>query len=169
MQFYRSRRNATSSIIQILCLVFTKRCQATDNLEMLTTGFSMPIETQHILLINCDRAIEEMMQLCLETIFNCKVIIVSSGVDALARVSTGQIEAILLDIDEFLPDLSWSEIIQDLQQNPLTNQIPIILLTSTPQSSELVKLKQTKAIKAIAKSFDLLNLASQISALLDGD
>ncbi len=129
----------------------------------------MPIETQRILLINCDRAVEEMMQLCLETILNCKVIIVSSGVDALARVSAGQIEAILLDIDEILPDLSWSEIIQDLQQNPLTNQIPIILLTSTPQSSELVKLKQTKAIKAIAKSFDLLNLATQIAILLNWD
>lgn len=129
----------------------------------------MPIETQRILLINCDRAVEEMMQLCLETILNCKVIIVSSGVDALARVSAGQIEAILLDIDEILPDLSWSEIIEDLQQNPLTNQIPIILLTSTLQSSELVKLKQIKAIKAIAKSFDLLNLATQIATLLNCD
>lgn len=127
----------------------------------------MPIETQHILLINCDRAIEEMMQLCLETIFNCKVIIVSSDVDAIARVSAGQIEAILVDIDEILPDLSWSEIIKDLQQNPLTNQIPIILLTSTPQSPEIVRLKQTIEIKAIAKSFDLLNLATQISRLLN--
>ncbi|WP_158260669.1 response regulator [Pleurocapsa sp. CCALA 161] len=129
----------------------------------------MSIETQRILLINCDCAIEEMMQLCFETIFNCKVIIASSGVDAIARVSTGQIEAILLDIDEIIPDLSWSEIIKDLQQNSLTNQIPIILLTSAPQSPEIVKLQQTRGIKAIAKSFDLLTLATQIYGLLNWD
>lgn len=129
----------------------------------------MSIETQRILLINCDRAIEEMMQLCLETIFNCQVVIVSSSVDAIARVSTGQIKAILLDLDEIIPDLSWSEIIKDLQQNSLTNQIPIILLTSAPQSPEIVKLKQTREVKAIAKSFDLLSLATQISGLLNWD
>lgn len=127
----------------------------------------MSINTQRMLLLDCDCAIEEMMRLCLETIPNCKVIVVNSGVEAIDKAATEKIDAILLDIDRRMPDLSWSEIIKDLKQNPVTYSIPLILLNSTPQSQTLQELQQTGAIKAISKSFDLLILANQISTLLD--
>ncbi|MGD1918559.1 MAG: response regulator [Pleurocapsa sp.] len=126
----------------------------------------MPVETRRILLVNCDPGIKEMIQLCLETIPNCKVIIVNSNIEAIERASARQISAILLDLDEISADLSWSEIIKDLKQNQFTNSIPLILLTHTPQAKEIVKLQQAKGIKAIAKSFNLLSLASQLSVLL---
>jgi response regulator RpfG family c-di-GMP phosphodiesterase len=129
--------------------------------------FSMPIGTRRILLINDDNNTQEMMQLCLETILNCEVIVVDSGMDGLKKASREKIDAILLDLDETMPDLSWSEIINNLKQNPRTNCITMILLTSTPQSQELIQFQQIGDTKAISKSFDLFNLASQVSILLN--
>lgn len=126
----------------------------------------MSIQTRRILLIHPHDVIEEMMQLCLETIPDCEVITVNSGFEALEKASAEQIGAILLDLDETMPDLCWEEICQNLTQNPLTNSIPLILLTATPQSQELLEFQQTKKIKAIAKTFDLLNLTTQVSRLL---
>ncbi|MGL5075302.1 MAG: response regulator [Waterburya sp.] len=125
----------------------------------------MCIKTRRILLIHTDDAIAEMMLLCLETISDCEVTTVNSGIKAIERAT--EADAILLDLDEQMPDLCWREIVQNLEQNPSTNSIPLILLTATPQSQEMLTFQQQKKIRAIAKSFDLLNLANQISILLN--
>jgi CheY-like chemotaxis protein len=126
---------------------------------------SMCIKTRRILLIHTDDAIAELMLLCLETIADCEVTTVNSGIKAIERAT--EADAILLDLDEQMPDLCWREIVQNLEQNPSTNSIPLILLTATPQSQEMLTFQQQKKIRAIAKSFDLLNLANQISILLN--
>ncbi|MBW4537221.1 MAG: response regulator [Pleurocapsa minor HA4230-MV1] len=125
----------------------------------------MCIKTRRILLIHTDDAIAEMMLLCLETIADCEVTTVNSGIQAIERAS--EADAILLDLDEKMPDLCWREIVQNLKQDSLTNAIPLILLTATPQSQELLEFQKNEELKAIAKSFDLLNLANQISLLLN--
>lgn len=125
----------------------------------------MPIKTRRILLIHADDVVKEMLLLCLETIPNSEVITVDSGIEAIVKAI--EVDLILLDIDEAMPDLCWQEIFQNLKRNFLTYSIPIILLTATPQSSELIKFQQTRSITAIAKFFDLLNLANHLSILLD--
>lgn len=132
---------------------------------MVTKLKSMCIKVRRILLIHTDDAVKEMLLLCLETIAHCEVITVDSGIEGIDKAS--EADAILLDIDEAMPDLCWREIAQNLQQNLLTKNIPLLLLTATPQSSELLEFQKTASVKAIAKSFDLLNLASEISGLLD--
>lgn len=126
----------------------------------------MPGKTHNIVLINDDNVIREMMKLCLETIPNCKVIVVNSGVEAIELAATEKIDVILLDIDERMLEQNCLVVIKTIKQAPSTNQVPLILLTWALQSQEMIKLQQTKEIKAIAKSFDLLHLANEISTLL---
>lgn len=126
----------------------------------------MPIKTRRILLIHADDVVKEMLLLCLETIPNCEVITVDFGIEVIVKAI--EVDLILLDVDEAMPDLGWQEIFQNLKQNSLTYSIPLILLTATPQSQELVEFQQTELVNAIAKSFDLLNLANHLSTLLDG-
>ncbi|MGL6343149.1 MAG: response regulator [Waterburya sp.] len=102
----------------------------------------MCIKTRRILLIHTDDAIAEMMLLCLETISECEVTTVNSGIKAIEQASES--DAILLDLDEKMPDLCWREIVQNLEQNPSTNSIPLILLTATPQSQEMLTFQQQK-------------------------
>lgn len=125
----------------------------------------MPIKTRRILLIHADDVVKEMLLLCLETIPNCEVITVGFGIEAIVKAI--EVDLILLDVDEAMPDLGWQEIFQNLKQNSLTYSIPIILLTATPRSQELVEFQQTRSITALAKSFDLLNLANHLSTLLN--
>lgn len=126
----------------------------------------MSTQTRRILLIHAHNAVREMLLLCLETIPECEVIAIDSGREAIEKAI--EVDLILLDIDEAMPDLYWQEIFQNLKQNSLTCSIPLILLTATPQSQELVEFQQTESVRAIAKSFDLLKLANHLSTLLDG-
>ncbi|MGV2831911.1 response regulator [Myxosarcina sp. GI1(2024)] len=126
----------------------------------------MPIKTRQIVLISCENSIQEVMQVCLETILNCEAIVANSGAEGIERAAIELPRAILLDLDETMPDLSWREIICNLKQNSSTNNIPLILLTASPQSQELIRLQQITELEPVVKSFDLLNLASQISRLL---
>ncbi|MEL6911406.1 MAG: response regulator [Cyanobacteria bacterium J06598_4] len=125
----------------------------------------MSTKIRRILLIHADDAVKEMLLLCLETIPNSQIIAINSGIEAITKAA--EVDFILLDMDEAMPDLRWQEIFQNLKRNSLTYPIPIILLTATPQSQELIELQKTESVRAIAKSFDLLNLANDISNLLD--
>lgn len=125
----------------------------------------MDIKARRILIIHADDAIKEMLLLCLETIPNCRAIAVSSGIEGIKQAK--EVDAILLDVDEAIPDLGWREIARCLQQDPLTNSIPIILLTATPRSDELIKFQLVNEVKAIAKTFDLMATAERVADLLN--
>lgn len=125
----------------------------------------MDIKTRRILIIHANDVIKEMLLLCLETIPNCKAIAVDSGIESIEQAQ--EVDAILLDIDEIIPDLDWRDIVQYLRHNSSTNSIPLILLTTTPQAQELIEFQEKKAVKAIAKSFNLMTTANRVADLLN--
>lgn len=125
----------------------------------------MNIQARQILIIHADDVIKEILLLCLETIPNCQAIAVDSGIESIEKAQ--EVDAILLDVDEIIPDLDWREIVRYLQQNSSTNSIPLILLTTTPQAQELIEFQEKKAVKAIAKSFNLMTTANRIADLLN--
>jgi len=125
----------------------------------------MSTKIRRILLIHANDAVKEMLLLCLETIPSSEIIAIDSGIEAIAKAA--EVDFILLDTDEAMPDLRWQEIFQNLKRNSITYSIPVILLTATPQSQELIELQKIESVRAIAKTFDLLNLANAISNLLD--
>lgn len=124
-------------------------------------------EARQILLIDGEKAIQEVTQLCLETVANCEVLTANSGSEGIVKAKTERVDAILLDLDEAVFDMDWLTIFQNLQRNPATQHIPVILLTATLQAKDLPQLTQMGARKVISKSFDLLTLASQIAAVLN--
>ncbi|WP_083602450.1 response regulator [Hydrococcus rivularis] len=125
------------------------------------------LPTRRILLISQEKAVQEITQICLETVANCEVLTADSGNEGIAKAETQQVNAILLDLDEMTVDPDWYAIVQTLQNNPATRHIPVILLTTTEHSKDLPRFNQTGVRAAIAKSFDLLALASQVAAALE--
>ncbi|MBF2022670.1 MAG: response regulator [Hydrococcus sp. C42_A2020_068] len=125
------------------------------------------LPTRRILLISQEKAVQEITQICLETVANCEVLTADSGNEGIAKAETQQVNAILLDLDEMTVDPDWYAIVQTLQNNPATRHIPVILLTTTEHSKDLPQFNQTGVRAAIAKSFDLLTLASQVAAALE--
>lgn len=57
--------------------------------------------------------------------------------------------------------------ILQLDNNPKTQQVPIILLTSTEKCKELPQLSEVGVTAAIVKPFDLSTLPSQVAVTLN--
>jgi CheY-like chemotaxis protein len=124
------------------------------------------LQSRRILLVSDEQTVREITQICLETVVKCEVLTADSGNEGIAKAEAQQVNAILLDIDEKNGNTDWLALVQRLQNNPATQHIPIILL-STNIHPNLLQLS-CKGIKAaIAKSFDLLALADLVVAALD--
>jgi CheY-like chemotaxis protein len=119
-----------------------------------------------ILLIDKENAIRELAQLCLETVAGWEVLTAESGSEVIVKAGTKQVDAILLDLNAIASARDWSKIFQQLQKNPTTQHIPVILLTTTVPTNELSQFTNLGVTAAIAKPFDLLTLASQVAAAL---
>lgn len=120
-----------------------------------------------ILIIENQDALQEVTQLCLETIAGWEVVTTESVNEAIVKATTEQADVILLDLNEIIFDFDWNAILQKLQNNATTQQIPIILLTSTEQCKELPQLSELGVTAAIIKPFDLSTLGTQVAAVLD--
>lgn len=120
-----------------------------------------------LLIIENEDALQEVTQLCLETVAGWEVLIANSVNEAIVKATAEQVDAILLDLNEVMFDFDWNAILQELQNNPTTQQIPTILLTSTEQYKQLPQLSELGVTAAIIKPFDLSTLAIQVTAVLD--
>lgn len=119
-----------------------------------------------LLIIENEDALQEVTQLCLETTAGWEVTTTKSVNEAIVEATTAQADVILLDLNEITFDFDWNSILQ-LHNNPITQQIPIILLTSTEQCKQLPQLSEVGVTAAIIKPFDLSTITRQIAAVLN--
>ena len=119
-----------------------------------------------VLVIENEDAIEEVTQLCLETVPGWEVLTANSAIEAIVKATTERFDAILVDLNEVIFDFDWNIILQ-LRDNPTTQQIPIILLTTTEQYKQLPELTEVGVTAAIIKPFDLSTLATRVAASLN--
>jgi CheY-like chemotaxis protein len=87
-----------------------------------------------------------------------QVATVSDGQQAI-QIATGNVPELIL-LDMMLPKLSGLEVLEALKQNPRTQHIPVVVLTSLSQKNE-AKLLQAGAADYIMKSDKLLENDSQ--------
>jgi CheY-like chemotaxis protein len=120
---------------------------------------------KRILVVDNEAYIQEAIQMCLETIAGWDVITASSGCEALITAEVEQPDAILLDL--MMPDMDGLMTFQQLQANPSTQVIPVILLTGDLQSADAKNCRNFGITAMIAKPFDPMTLAQQISSLLE--
>ncbi len=125
------------------------------------------VKARRILLIENETAIRELTQLCLETVASWEVLTADMGSEMIVKAETEQVDAILVDISAITNLMDWQTILQQLQENPVTKHIPIILLTYIEQYKDVPQLIKLGVTAAIAKPFDLLTLASQVAAVLN--
>ncbi|AFY75804.1 MAG: response regulator [Hydrococcus sp. C42_A2020_068] len=119
--------------------------------------------TKRILVIDNEQYIQEVTQICLETVAGWQVITASSGLEGLSKAESEQPDAILLDL--IMPEMDGLTTFKKLQENPLTRQIPVIFLTAKVIAfgDSSVALN---TLTAIPKPFNPLELANQISEIL---
>ncbi|MCU0535104.1 MAG: response regulator [Hydrococcus sp. Prado102] len=119
--------------------------------------------TKRILVIDNEQYIQEVTQICLETVAGWQVITASSGFEGLNKAESEQPDAILLDL--IMPEMDGLMTFEKLQENPLTSEIPVIFLTARISTSSDCNC-DGKITTAIPKPFNPLELANQISEIL---
>ncbi|NJR16083.1 MAG: response regulator [Calothrix sp. CSU_2_0] len=120
---------------------------------------------KRILVIDNEEYIQEVAKICLETVACWQVITAGSGEEGISKAETEQPDAILLDV--MMPDMDGVTTFEKLQANPATQNIPVILLTAKIQASDRRRYAELGMCNAIAKPFDPLTLANQVTETLN--
>ena len=120
--------------------------------------------TKRILVVDNEQYIQEVAQICLETVAGWQVFTAISGSECLTKAAAAQPDAILLDV--MMPDMDGVATFQKLQEDAATQNIPVILLTAKIQPVDRRRYAELGIKAAIAKPFDPLQLAAQVAEAL---
>lgn len=119
---------------------------------------------KRILIIDNELHIQEVAQICLETVAGWEVLTAASGKEGLEKAAVEQPDAILLDV--MMPDMDGPTTLRKLQANSSTQNIPVIFLTAKVQASDRRRYAEMGIQSVIAKPFDPLKLADQVAESL---
>lgn len=117
--------------------------------------------TKRVLLIDDEKYLSEVIQLCLEKLAGWTVFTAQSGIEGLRLAEVEQPDAILLDV--MMPDMDGFIVLQHLKSNPITQPIPVLLLTAKTQ---VARGFDADVAGVLTKPFDPLSLVNQIKETL---
>jgi len=120
--------------------------------------------TKRILVIDDEDDIREVAQIGLEMIAKWQVITASSGDEGIMKAKAEQPDAILLDV--MMPDMDGPTTFRQLQNDPMTQPIPVLLLTAKVQSVDRRQFADLGVKGIIAKPFDPLKLSEEVPRIL---
>jgi CheY-like chemotaxis protein len=128
---------------------------------MVRESESMP---KSILLIDDEQHISTVVNVCLTTIGGWRVSMAESGREGLLKAKVLCPDAILLDV--MMPDMNGVDLLRELRKEPLTQAIPVVLLTAKAQLGDQHLYSDLDIVGVISKPFEPLKLAEQVSQLL---
>lgn len=120
--------------------------------------------SKQLLVIDDERDIRDVIQVSLEEFAGWRVVTAASGQEGLSQVSTASWDAILLDVS--MPDMDGFSVFAQLQANPQTRSIPVVLLTAKVLLSDRRRFAEMGVAGVITKPFDPVTIWKQIAAIL---
>jgi CheY-like chemotaxis protein len=120
--------------------------------------------TRRVLVVDDSALIREAAKLALGTIGGWLTVTASSGEEGIERAVSGSFDALLLDVE--MPGLDGIAVVERLQAIPATSTLPIVLLTAHEHIEESLRLRGISVAGAIAKPFEISDLARQVVDLL---
>jgi len=120
---------------------------------------------KHILLVDDEDDIREVAALSLEAVGGWRVSSASGGGPGVAIARAEHPDAILLDV--MMPGLDGPATFARLQEDPLTRDIPVILLTAKAQTADRRRFAELGVAGTLTKPFDPMTLTDEITAILD--
>ena len=117
-----------------------------------------------ILIIDDEDDIREVAALSLEAVAGWTVFTAHSGLECIRLAEAHQPEAILLDV--MMPEMDGPMTFRELQANPKTSHISVLLLTAKVQGVDQRRFASLGVKAVLFKPFDPLTLSSEIAAVL---
>jgi CheY-like chemotaxis protein len=120
--------------------------------------------TRRILLVDDDQDIRDIAQLALCKFAHWEVRAAPCGQDGLNQAKADPPDAILLDVS--MPDMDGISVYEQLQQDPTTRSIPVVLLTAKVLPSDRQRFADLGVAGVITKPFDPVTLSTQVTQVL---
>ena len=116
-----------------------------------------------ILYVEDDPDIQAIAMMVLESIHGFTMEACSSGADALAKAVPFKPDLILLDV--MMPGMDGPETLKNLRKFPVLVDVPVIFMTAKVQPQEVQGYLNLGALGVIAKPFDPMTLAQQLTSI----
>lgn len=114
---------------------------------------------KRVLVVGDERSIVRLIQVNLER-QGYQVVSALNGKEALEKVAADLPDLILLDA--FMPDMDGFEVLEALKSHPNTRSIPVLVLTTKTEDTELLRSWHGGADAYLAKPFDPQSLLDLI-------
>jgi CheY-like chemotaxis protein len=125
------------------------------------------MDSKHILVIDDEKNLRMVIQMCLELVRGWRVTLAASGQEGLQKVEVERPDAILLDV--MMPAMDGIVFVQKLRENPKLQSIPVVLVTAEAQFIKPMPYKHMGIWGLIDKPFEALKLADQVADILGWD
>lgn len=117
-------------------------------------------DLKHVLCIDDDDNILEIVALCLETVGSQKVTLCASGHDGIEMARRVKPDLILLDV--MMPGMDGLNTLAGFKECPDLVGIPIVFMTARTQPAEIEDYLKTGAAGVVSKPFNPMTLFSDI-------
>lgn len=120
--------------------------------------------TRKVLVVDDDDVIREVAKVALEVVGGWEVSLAPSGLDAQQVARDEDPDLVLLDV--MMPGTDGPQTAAALQEDARTRDIPVIFLTAKHSEVDPVGGSVSNLVGVIAKPFDPMTLADEITRLL---
>ncbi|MCE5203614.1 MAG: LytTR family DNA-binding domain-containing protein [Coriobacteriales bacterium] len=119
-------------------------------------------DTINVLIVDDDVSIVEMVRMGLEA-DNMHVLSAGDGAEALDVLAREPVDVVLLDI--MMPRVDGWMTLMEIRNNPLTADIPVIMLTAKTQDLAKILAFKQGVQQYVTKPFNLMELSARIRSL----
>lgn len=117
-----------------------------------------------IVIVDDENDIREILRNSIELTKDWTVLEASDGLKAIELIRREMPDAIVLDV--MMPSIDGREVFRRLRQDVATKSIPVVFLTASLQRHEVRALEALGPEAVLAKPFDPLTIANEISEIL---
>ena len=118
---------------------------------------------ERILYVEDDPDIQSIAKLALEDLGGFTVEVCLSGREALKLAPEFSPQLMILDV--MMPGMDGPTTLAELRKLPTLENVPAIFMTAKVQKQEVADYKALGAVDVIAKPFDPMTLAEQVSSI----
>ncbi|MEL7357966.1 MAG: response regulator [Cyanobacteria bacterium J06560_6] len=123
------------------------------------------MSVKNVLIIDDEVSIQKVVAISLKMEADWSVITASSGKEGILQAERHQPDVILLDV--MMPELDGIATFEALRKNPVTQPIPVVLLTAKTRAADKQLFQKLGVAGVITKPFPPLALASEIAKLVE--
>ena len=122
------------------------------------------LRARKVLVVDDDDVIREVAKVALEVVGGWHVMTAVNGPDAQRVARDEPPDVVLLDV--MMPGMDGPRTAASFQEDPVTRAIPIVFLTAKVPDRDSMSGSEPNLVGVIAKPFDPMTLADEISELL---